>query len=137
MRRRALAIFLWTVAAHAFAAGPIDPAKFRLSADLLDRMEAVNGEVNSASSTDEKFDENPETVEELARQLDSNPRVRAALLKHKVSSSDYAAAVFAGMHAGMHLATESIADKKKLATSMASYTSEQRANIELLRRRKK
>jgi hypothetical protein len=37
----------------------------------------------------------------------------------------------------MFIATESAADKKALAAAMAAFTPEQRANIELLRKRVK
>ena len=76
-----------------------------------------------------------QSVQELARQLDADPRIRALLARHRVSSIEYATAVYAALHAGMFLAMESLADKASRTSALASFTPEQRANIELLRRR--
>ncbi|QNP59984.1 hypothetical protein [Paenacidovorax monticola] len=133
----ACALVLCAATVSALAAGAIDPAKFRLTPVLLDRMDAVQNDLKAVSKGDGEKDADVESIEELARELQADPRIRAALAKHKISSTEYATGVFAALHAGMYRATESAANKKQQAAALASFTPEQRANIELLRGRKK
>jgi hypothetical protein len=117
------------------AAGGSDPSTFRLSADLLDRMEAVAAELGPHkrpdADEDDEDDADAESVEDLARKLDADPRVRAALARHGLGSREYATAVLAALHAGMVLATEAARGGK----TMPGLTPEQRANVEVLRAR--
>ena len=100
-------------------------------------MEAVEKESKAAGQNKAQDDVDAQSPAELARELEADPRIRALLAKHRLPSAEYAAAVFALIHAGMFIATESAADKKALAAAMASVTPEQRANIEFLRKRVK
>ncbi|OVZ63696.1 hypothetical protein CDO44_03290 [Pigmentiphaga sp. NML080357] len=124
-------------AGGALAASGADPAHFRLTPALLDRMEAVAAElknVKTADVDDDDDDADAESVEDIARKLDAQPKVRAALARHGLTSLEYATATLAALHAGMYLATGQGADTKALA----SFTPEQRANIKtMLARRKK
>lgn len=134
-RKFILALALSLAAASAMAA--MDATKFRLTPSLVDRIEAMQKESgNEGIQEDDGGEENPKTVEELAKRLDSDPRIRAVLAKYKISSLDYAASVLAMLHAGLYLATESSIEPKKRPQALASFTPEQRANIELLRGRK-
>jgi len=90
------------------AAGGTDPATFRLTGELLDRMEAVAAElgpragaVDSGGEDDDEEDDGAdvESVEDLARRLDADPRVRAALARLNLGSREYAAAVLAALQA--------------------------------------
>jgi len=122
------------------AAGGTDPATFRLTGELLDRMEAAAAElgpragaVDSGGEDDDEEDDGAdvESVEDLARRLDADPRVRAALARLNLGSREYAAAVLAALHAGMVLAAEGMPGAKP----MPGLTPEQRANVELMRAR--
>ncbi|GAB2465770.1 hypothetical protein GCM10027082_16790 [Comamonas humi] len=128
----ALAVLL---AGPAWAADGADPARFRLSPALLDRMDAVAAELKRSGPApqDEDDDSDAESVEDIARKLDTQPKVRAALARQKLSSREYATAVLAALHAGMYLAVEKGTGPK----AMASFTPEQRANIEVMRMRRK
>src|SRR5690606_28719425 len=79
--------------AGARAAGDSDPARFRLTGALLDRMEAVAADLRVSAEVDDDDDDDGEgayeagsdaghddqSVEDIALELDADPRVRAAL----------------------------------------------------------
>lgn len=121
-----------------WAAGPADPAHFRLTPALLDRMEAVTAEANKQPGAKKEEDDDneadAESVEDIARKLDANPRTRALLARHGLTSIEFATGTLAAMHAGMALAMEKAPGAAKQAQG---FTPAQRANIELLRARKK
>lgn len=133
--------------AGARAAGDSDPARFRLTGALLDRMEAVAADLRVSAEVDDDDDDDGEgayeagsdaghddqSVEDIALELDADPRVRAALARHGLGSREYAMAVLAALQAGMVLAVEDAPG----ATSMQGLTPEQRANVDLLRARRK
>lgn len=98
-------------------------------------MEALQAASPEAARPGDDDEPDAQSVQELARQLDADPRIRALLARHRVSSIEYATAVYAALHAGMFLAMESLTDKASRTSALASFTPEQRANIELLRRR--
>ena len=131
----ALAATLFLPADEARASNGMDPAHFRLTPALLDRMNAVAAElqdtpeVDADDDEDEQDDDAAESVDDIARKLDAQPEVRAALARHQLSSQEYVSATFAALHAGMYLAMEKSADPQALA----SFTPEQRANIEAMR----
>lgn len=114
---------------------PRPPERFRLTPQLLERMEAPQAASPEAARPGDDDEPDAQSVQELARQLDADPRIRALLARHRVSSIEYASAVYAALHAGMFLAMESLTDKASRTSALASFTPEQRANIELLRRR--
>lgn len=118
-------------AAHAAA----DAERYLLTPATLKKMEAVNLEVSKAKVDKEDDGEYDNlSPEEFARKLDANPKAKAALAKHGMSSLDYSLATYAMIAAGMHLMFEPSMDKKKAASLYASYTKERQANIELLRK---
>ena len=127
---------LVVTATSAWAAA--DPATFRLTPALLDRMEAATAEANrlpqSRKNEDEDSGDDAESVEDIARKLDADPRVRAILTRHGLTSTEYATATLAALHAGMALAVEKAPGAAKAAQG---FTPAQRANLELMRARKK
>lgn len=137
MRRFSPVIFaLCAAMANAWAASATDPATFRLSPALLDRMEAAAAELKNAPKArgDERDDEDEaESVEDIARKLDADPRIRAALTRHGLTSREYATATMALLHAGMALAVEKAPGAK---TGQQQFTPAQRANLELMRARR-
>lgn len=131
------ALMLVSAGAPALAAGPADPARFRLTPALLDRMEALRSAAETMGKATDDVDVETGSVQELARELEADPRVRSLLARHGVTSTDYATGVFAVLHAGLFLAMASAANPAQQASAMASFTPEQRANIELMRKRQK
>ena len=131
------AMALVVTATSAWAA---DPATFRLTPALLDRMEAATAEAHKLppakkkQSEDEDSNDDDESVEDIARKLDADPRVRAILARHGLTSTEYATATLAALHAGMALAVEKAPGAAKAAQG---FTPAQRANLELMRARKK
>lgn len=119
----------------AWATGGTDPATFRLTSELLDRMEAVAAELKDLPDVEAQNDddEDAESVDDIARKMDAHPRVRAALARHKLTSREYVTAALAALHAGMALAVE----KAPGAQAPEGFTPEQRANVGLLRARQK
>ena len=130
------AMALVVTATSAWAAA--DPATFRLTPALLDRMEAATAEANrlpqSRKNEDEDSGDDAESVEDIARKLDADPRVRAILARHGLTSTEYATATLAALHAGMALAVEKAPGASRQAQG---FTPAQRANVELMRGRKK
>lgn len=106
---------------------------FRLTPQLLERMAAIQAASDAALPDAQALE--AQSVEDLARQLDADPRSRKLLRQHQVSAREIALAAFAVLHAGMFLAMEGAADQKARSAALSSFTPEQRANIELLRRR--
>lgn len=132
-----MALLLTATSARAAA----DPANLRLTPALLDRVEAVNAEArklpppkSQRQSADDDEGSDDESVEDMARKLEADPRVRALLARHRLTSLEYTTAMLAAMHAGMALAAEKAPGAARQAQH---FTPAQRANIELLRGRKK
>ena len=139
LTRTLAALALIATTAGAWAAGAADPARLRLTPALLDRMEAAAAELRrlpqapGKDSGDGDGDDDAESVEDIARKLDAHPQVRAALARQGLTSREYAAATLAALHAGMVLAVE----KAPGAKPAQGLTPEQRANVELMRTRRK
>lgn len=140
-----ITLVLCAALTSAWAAGAADPATFRLTPALLDRMEAATAEVNKlpaktgsrpGQSADDSSDDDDddESVEDMARKIDADPRVRSVLARHGLTSVEYATATLAAFHAGMALAVEKGPGAAKAAQG---FTAAQRANVEVMRSRKK
>lgn len=138
----ALTVALCAFLAPAWAAGAADPATFRLTPALLDRMEAAAAELkplppahrkgNPNAADDDDGGDNAKSVEDIARQLEADPRVRAALARHGLTAREYATATLAALHAGMALAMEKAPGGAQAAQG---FTPAQRANVEVMRAR--
>lgn len=147
---RALAtLFVFMLAAPLGALAADDPADFRLTAALLDKVEAIDAEArrlgldndddeDSDAGDDEDADGDSSggaDIDSLVRKIESDPRHRALVARHGISARELALAALATLHAGTYLAFEQAMDKDGAAKLLAGYTPAQRANIELLRQR--
>lgn len=136
----ALGLMFVLTADQVWASSDADPASFALTPAMLDRIAAVTAELGTlqmaddgdADDDDDESDD-AESVEDLARRLDARPEVHAALARHGLSSQQYVAATLAVLHAGMYLAVEQSAGPQALA----SFTAQQRANVEVVRAHRK
>lgn len=117
----------------AWAAGATDPATFRLTPALLDRMDQVAAELKHLPQQDDDDGDEAQSVEDIARKLDAHPQVRAALARQNLGSREYATAMLAALHAGMLLAM----DRAPGAKNTQAFTPAQLANVEVLRARQK
>ena len=99
------------------------------SADDEDEADADDAADDPKSGRSDKDD----SVEGIARKVDADPKLKALLAKHGLSSMDYAMSVHAMLHAGMYLMFESSMPKPKATELYNGYTKAQQANIELLR----
>lgn len=121
-------------ASHARAADPEE--HFLLTPALLNKLKAAAPELKKLDKEAREDDDekgNP-TVEEYARAIDKEPRARAVLAKHGMSSREFALVTFAMMHAGLYVGLEPTMNKKQAAEMLAKFTKEQQANIALLRK---
>lgn len=133
---RALGAFVLVFAGiQVLAAGRPDPDGFRLTAALLDKMEALQAAPGVAGKATEDLE--AESVHDLARSLEADPRIRSLLAKHGITSMEYSLGAFAALHAGMFVAMASTISPKQQAAAMSAFTPAQRANIELMRKRLK
>ena len=99
------------------------------SAEDEDEDDADDAADDPKSGRSDKDD----SVEGIARKVDADPKLKALLAKHGLSSMDYAMSVHAMLHAGMYLMFESSMPKPKATELYNGYTKAQQANIELLR----
>lgn len=125
-----------------------DAAEFRLTPELLRKFEAIDAESkrlalaeeddqeedDDEADADDEDDADDETVEGLARKMESVPEVKALLTRHGVTPIQFALSAHALLHAGMYLAFEEAMDKQKAAELLRGYTKAQRDNIELVRK---
>lgn len=127
-------IALLLCSTHASAADPEE--RFLLTPALLAKLKAAAPElkkIEKKESGDEDEKDDP-SAEEYARILDREPRARAILAKHGMSTREFALSTYALMHAGMFVGLEPSMNKKQAAEMQAQFTREQRANIALLRK---
>ena len=142
------------------ATAAADPSQFRLTEELLRKLKATDEEAKKlaaaerkakpgkAQEEDEEDDaeddddaddrksgksDKDDSVEGIARKVDADPKLKALLARHGLSSMDYAMSVHAMLHAGMYLMFESSMPKPKATELYNGYTKAQQANIELLR----
>lgn len=134
MKKLFALLFSFCLIASAYAAA--DPDRYLLTTATLQKMEAINKDVSkmNVKKKSEDDDDDNMSVEEFAKKLDADPKVKAVLAKHGMSSMEFSLATYAMFAAGMHLMFESSMDKKKGAALYASYPKERQANIELLRK---
>ncbi|MBB3222242.1 hypothetical protein [Pseudoduganella umbonata] len=144
------AVFLAAGIACSGAAGAakLDPDHYLLSADVMNKMKAIEVEFekngHKSSTSDDEDDDgagkrdgknkngNP-TPEELVREIEQDKVAMAALKRHGLTSRDYALTSFAMLHAGFYVMFEESMDKKGAADMLAKFTREQRANVAFVR----
>lgn len=116
-----------------------DPADFRLTAALLQKVEAVDAEARRLGLDDEEDEDedsdSDEDIDALVRRIESNPQRRALLSRHGLSARELALAAQAMLHAGTYLAFEGNMNAQAAARLQAGFSAAQKANIELLRAR--
>lgn len=127
----ALALALLGTAAHA---APPDPAHYTLTPQTLQKLKSAEADMEKLVHEGDDEDLSSLSVEQAARKIDSNPARKAALAKHGLTGMDLALSAHAMLHAGTYLMFEKEMDKAKAAELYRSYTAEQKANIELVRK---
>jgi len=129
-------VALLLCASHASAADPEE--RFLLTPALLAKMKAAGPELKKLDKDDEEEQDggksNNLSAEAFARILDKEPRARAILARHGMSTREFALTSYAMLHAGMFVGLEPTMNKKQAAEMLAKFTKEQRANVELLRK---
>lgn len=130
-------VALLLCATHAGAAGAAGPEeRFLLTPAMLAKLKAAAPELKKLDKRDEEEDDGKDSpsVDDYVRVLDKEPRAKAILARHGMSTRQFALTVFAMTHAGMFVGLEPHMNKKQAAEMLASFTKEQRANIALLRK---
>ncbi len=109
---------------------------FLITPAFMQKMKNAEKEMNALKGSeidDEDNEKSDSSINGIIKKIESTPKARAVLAKHNIAPREMALATYALLHAGMWVATESVMDKKKAAVSYAALTSEQKANIELMR----
>lgn len=133
---KSVVLVLSLLAAPAMAAE--DASRFQLSAALMQKLMSAEADMKLLRKPDdEKTEEGAidtdKSIEAAIRRIDADPKTTAVLAKHGLTSGDLVLSTRALYHAGMYLSTEGALDRKKSAELFDSYTSEQKANIDLIR----
>lgn len=134
-----LLTLLAAFAIFATAAEPVfaqaDASHYVLTDATLDRLKAAQAEIAQSGATLNDDLSGTDSVDEMARKIGANESVKAALAKQGLTPTDCALSVMAALHASLYLAAELRGDTTLAAGMMAGYTPEQRANIDLLKKR--
>lgn len=119
--------------------------QFRLTAALLDRLDAIQAEGDRLTQLrddeDEEDDDEDDDLDDIAsvdafvRRIESQPEARALLARHGMKPREFALASIALLQAGTFIAFEGAMKKDDAQKMLADFTPAQRANIELLRQR--
>lgn len=135
--KKILAVLL-SLCIFSFAHAAPDPDRYLLTTSTLQKLKAINADAEKLKikGLDDGKDEDDggESVEDFAKAIDADPKAKAVVAKHGMTSMEFALAVHAVFAAGFYLAFEPSMDKKKAASLYASYPKERQANIELLRK---
>lgn len=115
-----------------------DASRFQLSPAIMQKLMSAEADMKMLRRPDdEKTDEGAidkdKSVEAAIRRIEADPKTTAVLAKHGLSSRDLVLSTHALYHAGMYLSTEGAMDRKKSEQLFNSYTSEQKANIDMIR----
>lgn len=130
---------LLSMCIFSFAHAAPDADRYVLTTSTLQKLKAINADVEKLKLKDLDNDEDEEddggkSVEDFAKAIDAHPKAKAVLAKHGMTSMEYSLAVHALFAAAFYLGFEPSMDKKKAASLYASYPKERQANIELLRK---
>ncbi|MCA1248621.1 hypothetical protein [Massilia sp. MS-15] len=112
---------------------------FLLTPALLAKLKAAAPDIRKLEKQDDGDGNEDErnnnlSAEAFARVLDKEPRAKAVLAKHGLSTREFALSTYAMLHAGMFVGLEPSMNKKQAADMLAGFTREQRANVALLRK---
>jgi len=130
-------VALLLCATQAQAAEPEE--HFLLTPALLAKLKAAAPDIKKLEKKDDEDGNEDErnnnlSAEAFARVLDKEPRAKAVLAKHGLSTREFALSTYAMLHAGMFVGLEPSMNKKQAADMLAGFTREQRANVALLRK---
>lgn len=127
-------------ASHAGANAAEPEERFLLTPALLAKLKAATPDIKKLEKTDDEEDESKEgksrnlSATDFIKVLDKEPRARAVLARHGLSTREFAMSTYAMMHAGMYVALEPGMNKKQAAEMLSGFTREQQANVALLRK---
>lgn len=123
-----------------FAAVPAqaaeDPSRFLVSPALMQKLQAAEADMKLAQQIvveEPPAEEGEPSIEAAIAKIDKDAKLQAVLAKHGLSSRELVLSGHALLHAGMFVATEDKMNKKKSRALYKGYTTEQRANIDLVR----
>ncbi|MFL6660109.1 MAG: hypothetical protein ACJ8GW_18640 [Massilia sp.] len=124
------------LSAPAYAAE--DATHFQLSMALIQKLQAAEADMKmqqkpGAPQAEPEVDPD-KSIEAAIRKVDRDTLTSAALAKNGLTSRDFVLSAHALLHAGTFVSQESTMDKLKSATLYSSYTPEQQANIDLIRK---
>ena len=121
------------LAAPAFAAE--DASRFLLTPALMQKLKEAENDMKAAQKPQaEDAAGQPEpTIEGTIAKLEQDPATRTILAKHGLSTRELVLASFAMLHAGLYISMEKTVDQSKNAALYQRYTTEQKANIALIR----
>ena len=114
--------------------------RFQLTPALLAKLKAATPDIKKLEKADDEEDERKDgkgrnlSATDFMKVLDKEPRAKAVLAKHGISTREFAMSTYAMMHAGMFVALEPSMNKKQAAEMLSGFTREQQANVVLLRK---
>ena len=115
-----------------------DASRFLLTPALMQQLKAAESDMKAAQKA--QTEDAPETaeaaeptIESTIARLEKDPSTRAILAKHGLTTRELVLASFAMLHAGMYISIEKTVDQAKGAELYTRYTTEQKANIALIR----
>ena len=127
------------VACAALLCGPAraaeDPSHFQLTQTLVDKLKAAETDMKMLQKPDEPAQpaDADTSIDAAIRKIDQDAPTTAVLAKHGLTSRDLVLSAHALLHAGTFVSLEPTMDKKASTALYQGYTSEQRANIDLVR----
>lgn len=139
LTRIAAAAALALALASPAMAAPLDASHYQLTPAVLAKMKAMEAEGKKLNLKDDDKDDDhddgkkDESIEGMIKKLDADPRAKALIAKHGMTTKEFAMATMAAFHAGFYVMMESAMEKKGAADLYKSYTKEQQANIQLFR----
>ena len=132
------AAFLFSLLAGAPAVAAEDPSHYLLSPALIDKLKAAEADMKAQhlpeqAEAESAPDAGGNRIDAAIGGIDRDPKMLAVLAKHGLTSRDLVLSAHALLHAGMYVASEKTRNKKKTADPYSGYTTEQKANIAVVR----
>jgi hypothetical protein len=129
--------FLLAACLSAPAYAKEDASHFLLTPALMQKFKAAQADAAKYEREDKDDDKDDgdkdQSIEGIMKKIERDPKAKALLAKHGIGTREYAHAAYAMLHAGMFVALEKSMDKAGREKLYAGYTSEQKANISLMR----
>ena len=136
------AAFSFSLLAAAPARAAEDPAHYLLSPALIDKLKAAESDMKAQHLPDEAVaapapDAGGNRIDAAIAGIDRDAKTLAVLARHGLTSRDLVLSAHALLHAGMYVASEKTrnktGNKTRTADPYTSYTTEQKANIAVVR----